>query len=123
MEKILIVGCQKTMNEICIACSRCTVACNRKEGEFARYKDSDVQLLGILSCGGCPGAAASVRLTQFKLWNAPMKELPTKVHIGNCLANLCPNRSTLLPMIQSLVGVEVIVGTHPYGSADLFKPS
>jgi predicted metal-binding protein len=122
MEKILIIGCKRTMNDVCIACSRCTVAFNRKDGEFARYKGDDAQLLGILNCGDCPGTAAGVRLMQFKFWNAPMGELPTKIHLGNCLANNCPHRGTLLPMIEKLTGVEVIAGTHPYGATDIFKP-
>ena len=122
MEKILVIGCKRAMNDFCIACSRCTVAFNRKDGEFARYKGDDAQLLGILNCGDCPGTAAGIRLTQFKLWNAPMGELPTKIHLGNCLANNCPYRDTLRPMIEKLTGVEVIAGTHPYKSKDIFKP-
>jgi predicted metal-binding protein len=47
MEKILIMGCKHTMNDVCIGCSRCTVAFNRKDGEFARYKDDGAQLEGF----------------------------------------------------------------------------
>ena len=57
MEKILIVGCKLAMDDVCIACSRCMVGFNRKEGEFSRYKDQDVQLMGMMNCGDCPGAA------------------------------------------------------------------
>jgi predicted metal-binding protein len=56
---------------------------------------------GFLNSGGCPGTAAGIRLIQFKLWNAPMGELPTKIHLGNCLANNCPYRDTLRPMIEN----------------------
>lgn len=35
MEKVLIVGCKRTMYSACVACSRCMVAFNRKDGEFA----------------------------------------------------------------------------------------
>jgi predicted metal-binding protein len=122
MEKILVIGCKHTMNDICIGCTRCTVAFNRKDGEFARYKGDDAQFLGILNCGGCPGIAAGTRLIQFKLWNAPMGELPTKIHLGHCLVSNCPHRDTLRPMIEKLTGVEVIAGTHPYKSANIFQP-
>jgi hypothetical protein len=47
MKKILVIGCKKTMNYICIGCSNCTMTFNRKEGEFARYKGDDAQFLGI----------------------------------------------------------------------------
>jgi predicted metal-binding protein len=39
MEKILIVGCKKAMDDVCIGCSRCLVGFNRKEGEFSRYRN------------------------------------------------------------------------------------
>ena len=69
MEKILIIGCRNTMDDVCIGCSRCLVAFNRREGQFARYKDQEAELLGILNCGGCPGASIVQRLAQVKLWN------------------------------------------------------
>jgi len=49
-------------------------------------------------------------------------ELPTKIHLGNCPANNCPYRDTIRPMVERLTGVEVIEGTHPYKSAEIFKP-
>jgi len=55
MEKVLIVGCKRAMDDVCIACSRCMVGFNRKEGEFARYKDQDAEVIGLLGCGDCPG--------------------------------------------------------------------
>ncbi|MCP4694869.1 MAG: CGGC domain-containing protein [Desulfobacterales bacterium] len=48
MEKVLIVGCKKTMDNVCIACSRCMVAFNRNAGEFERYKEQDAELIGII---------------------------------------------------------------------------
>jgi hypothetical protein len=35
MEKIVVVGCKRAMDDGCIGCSRCMVAFNRKEGEDA----------------------------------------------------------------------------------------
>jgi predicted metal-binding protein len=65
--------------------------------------------------------AVGIRLTQFKLWNAPMGEMPTKIHFGNCLATNCPYRESLCPIVERLAGVEVVVGTYPYNSTDIFK--
>ncbi len=44
-EKILVIGYKKAMNDICIGCIRCTVAFNRKDGEFALYKGDDAHFL------------------------------------------------------------------------------
>lgn len=119
MEKVLIVGCKRTMDVYCVACSRCLVGFNRKEGEFSRYKGQEAELIGILGCGDCPGAAIVQRLAQFNLWNKPMEEKVTKVYIGPCLG-LCPYRDKLVATIEAKSGVEVIEGTHPYIPANIF---
>lgn len=122
MEKILIVGCQKTMNEICVGCSRCLVAFNRREGAFELYEDTDAQLIGLLSCGGCPGQGIVMRLAQMKLWNAPVQEMPTTLHVAPCLGNHCPYAKTIIDKIKTVAGVRVIEGAHPYNPMDIFKP-
>jgi len=122
MEKILIIGCKLTMDDVCIGCSRCLVGFNRRVGAFAAYAGQDAQLLGLLGCGGCPGAAIVPRLAQMKLWNAPMQETPSKVHIAPCIADHCPYKDTIIAKIKAKSGVEVIEGAHPFLPVDVFKP-
>ena len=69
MEKILIVGCKRAMDDVCIGCSRCLVGFNRREGDFARYKDQDAEVMGLLNCGDCPGA------TIVSFDNSPVREI------------------------------------------------
>ncbi|MBU1155022.1 MAG: CGGC domain-containing protein [Proteobacteria bacterium] len=120
MEKILIVGCKKAMDDVCIGCSRCLVGFNRRGGEFARYPQGEAEVMGLLSCGDCPGAAIVTRLAQVKLWNAPMEEKPTKIHIGPCLSDHCPHADTIITKIKAKSGIEVIEGTHHYFPEDIF---
>lgn len=122
MEKILIIGCKSVMDDICIGCTRCQVAFNRRVGEFARYEGEEVQLLGVLGCGGCPGMGIVPRMAQFKLWNAPMKEIPTKVHVAPCVTQHCPHAETLLKKIHAKAGVPVIEGTHPFLPENIYAP-
>jgi predicted metal-binding protein len=119
MEKILIVGCKKAMDDVCIGCSRCLVGFNRREGAFAPYGE-DAQVLGLLNCGDCPGATIVTRLAQVKLWNAPLGEKPTKIHLGPCITDHCPHKETLAGKIKAKAGIEVIEGTHPYLPSDIF---
>lgn len=119
MEKILIIGCKKTMDDVCIGCSRCMVAFNRRVGLFDRY-DEDAELMGLLNCGDCPGASVVTRLAQVKLWNTPLEEKPTKVHVAPCIADHCPHYDDLVTKIKAKAGVEVIEGTHPYMPSDVF---
>ncbi|WP_319467800.1 CGGC domain-containing protein [uncultured Pseudodesulfovibrio sp.] len=120
MEKILIVGCKNTMDDVCIGCSRCMVAFNRREGAFERYKDVDAELIGILNCGGCPGVSIITRLIQVKLWNTPLNEQPTKIHIGPCLADHCQYYDDVVTKIQVKAGIEVVEGTHSYMPPKVF---
>ena len=120
MEKVLIIGCKRSMDDVCIGCSRCLVAFNRRAGEFARYQDTEVELIGLLNCGDCPGAGIVPRLAQVKLWNAPMDEKVTAVHIAPCILDHCPYADTLVGKIKAKSGVEVIEGTHPYIPQDVF---
>lgn len=120
MERILIVGCKNTMDDVCIGCSRCLVGFNNRVGEFERYADTDAEIIGILNCGGCPGPSIVMRLAQLKLWNTPMDIKPTKIHIGPCLAMHCPYKDTIIAKIKAKSGVEVIEGTHPYLPENIF---
>lgn len=120
MEKILIVGCKKAMDNVCIACSRCMVGFNKRAGEFERYNADDAELIGILNCGDCPGATIVTRLAQMNLWNKPMAETVTKIHVGPCIMDHCPHKDTILAKIKAKAGVEVIEGTHPYKPDNIF---
>ncbi|MFH1303966.1 MAG: CGGC domain-containing protein [Planctomycetota bacterium] len=120
MEKLLIVGCKQVMNDVCIGCSRCLVGFNRKVGEFERYQDQDVELIGLLNCGDCPGAGIVPRLAQFKLWNVILEEKPTKVHIAPCIKDHCPYSEVLITKIKETAGVDVALGTHPFQPQNVF---
>ena len=119
MEKILIVGCSNLIDDICIACSRCMVGFNRRNGEFDRY-DKNAELLGILGCGGCPGTGIVTRLAQLAAWNFQNKEQPTKLHIAPCIVEHCVEKETLIKKIKAKTGIEVIEGTHLYKPDNLF---
>lgn len=108
------------MDDLCIACSRCMVGFNRKEGEFIRYKDTDTELIGILNCGDCPGASIVTRLAQLNLWNMQMNERPTKIHVAPCIIDHCPYKDILLNKIKAKSGIEVIEETHPYKPENIF---
>ncbi|MCL5991981.1 MAG: CGGC domain-containing protein [Bacteroidetes bacterium] len=120
MEKILIFGCKKAMNDACIACSRCLVGFNRREGEFSQYREKEVELIGLLNCGDCPGAIVVTRLAQFSLWNKQMNEKPTKIHVAPCVIDHCPYKEIIINKIKSKSGIEVIEGTHPYMPQNIF---
>ena len=99
------------------------VGLNRKEGEFSRYEGQDIELIGLLNCGDCPGATIVTRLAQVNLWNKPMNEQVTKIHIGPCITDHCPHKDVIINKIKAKAGVEVIEGTHPYKPENIFAPA
>jgi predicted metal-binding protein len=121
MEKILIIACKRMMDDYCIACSRCMVAFNRREGQFTEYKDKDAELIGILGCGDCPGGSIVPRLVGVNLWNKPLNEKVTKVHVGTCIMRGCPYKDTIIRQIKDTAGVEVIEGGHAYVPNNIFS--
>ncbi len=60
------------------------------------------------------------RLAQAKLWNAPLNERPTAVHVAPCILDHCPHSQTLLAKIKAKAGIPVVEGTHPYLPANIF---
>ena len=120
MEKILIVGCKRAMDDVCIGCSRCLVAFNRREGFFELYEDTEAEIVGMLNCGDCPGATIVTRLAQVNLWNKPMDEKITAVHISPCIIDHCPYQETIIKKIKAKAGVRVIEGTHTYKPENIF---
>ena len=108
------------MDDICVGCSRCLVGFNRREGDFTAYKEKDAEVIGLLNCGDCPGATVVTRLAQLNLWNKPMGETVTKIHLGPCITDHCPYKKVILKKIKAKAGVEVIEGAHPYKPNDIF---
>ena len=108
------------MDDVCIGCSRCLVAFNRRKGTFEIYEGVDAEIVGMVGCGGCPAPAIVTRLMQVKLWNAPMNEKPTVIHIAPCVAEQCPHKAGIIKKITDKAGIRDIEGTHPYVPADIF---
>jgi len=119
MEKLLIVGCERMMDRLCVGCSRCIVAVNRYEGEFSRYREQGAELMGLTSCGSCPGTTLVPRLALMTLWNSPLGEEPTRIHLAPCLVN-CPHSESIIDKMKERCGIEIIPGTHPYRIEKVF---
>jgi predicted metal-binding protein len=120
VERLLIIGCKRAMDDVCIGCSRCMVGFNQRQGEFSRYIDQDAEIIGLLNCGDCPGAGIVTRLAQVDLWNKPLDVKPTKIHIGPCIVDHCPYKETIINKVRAKAGIEVIEGTHPYKPDNIF---
>ena len=123
MKKIVIVKCNMISNQnLCPGDAKCLVALLRKEGEFARYKDEEAHIIGIMDCGGCEGNKNRVipSLALLKLQLEALKEKPDVIHVGTCIAKFCKRKDDLIAAIKEKAGIEVVEGTHSYAPPKLF---
>ena len=107
---------------LCPGDAKCLVAFNRREGEFARYKDEPAELVGIVECGGCEGNKNRVLcpLMILKLQLGALKEKVDVIHIGTCIMKFCKRKEDLISAIKEKAGVEVVEGTHSYAPPSIF---
>ncbi|MCD6320332.1 MAG: CGGC domain-containing protein [Candidatus Desulfofervidaceae bacterium] len=119
MKKILVVACDNIRDKHCIACLKCFKALARREGEFARYKDEEVQVVGWTTCGGCPGMVIPRVLLTKELSELYGNEFDV-IHLGTCMVkatsicNCSINLEELKQKLENLFGKEVVIGTHNY---------
>mgnify|MGYP005843557077 CR=1 FL=1 len=123
MKKIAILACDNIRKKnLCPGDVRCLVAANRNEGEFERYKDEGVAVLGIIDCGECEGnkSRAVLSLAVLKGPLALLNEKLDAIHIGTCMMNFCPRKDDLLKVIKERAGIEIVEGTHKYMPPTIF---
>jgi predicted metal-binding protein len=111
MERFVLLGCKNNMDTACIGCSPCLAALNKRGGGFTPYNNTDVELVGMVSCGGCPGTAAIPRLYSLALWTSQF-EKPTKIYLGPCIIKSCPYGEKLIDKVRAMAGIEVVNGSH-----------
>jgi predicted metal-binding protein len=120
--RIAIIGCEKIrQRDLCsIGDAKCLVALMKKEGEFSRYKDKDVSIVGIIGCGGCHGERAPAGLGVLKLHLSALDQTVDTVYLGTCITKLCRHKEELINLVKEKAGVEVIEGTHNYVAPKVF---
>ncbi len=116
MVKAIILSCDNIKDRICIGCERCLTAARERKGEFEKF--DKVEIVGIVSCGGCPGYIIP-RLKLFNKWIDGFDDydvifigkcIKTAVETGNCPLNL----DKVVENIKKIIGKDVIIGTHPW---------
>jgi len=105
--KIGIIICNRYRT---CAGGKCLRAMRNKEGAFAQYVDSDVELVGYTTCDGCPGGNVEYTGEEMVENGAQVIHLATGLLVGY---PPCPYIHTFKTFLEERYGVKVIVGTHP----------
>jgi predicted metal-binding protein len=119
MANVAILYCKRIQDHSCIACAKCHKGMAEFNGEFARYKDDEIHLVGMTDCGDCPG----LTFPRVKLLNEVTTGLGRPfdvIHLGTCMKLAmetaeCPiDFDDLKPVLENKFGCEVVLGTHAY---------
>jgi predicted metal-binding protein len=108
MVKIGIIICER--NKTCTG-NKCFMAIKEREGAFSQYpEDEPIDVVGFISCGGCPGERLEYSPADMKKYGAEVIHLATGYLAGY---PACPYIKDHIEYIETVVGLLSVVGTHP----------
>jgi predicted metal-binding protein len=89
---------------------KCFRAAARKEGAFSVYGNSEVEIVGYTTCGGCPGGNIEYAPEEMIKNGAEYIHLATGFLVGY---PPCPYIDHFKDFISEKYGVKIVAGTHP----------
>jgi predicted metal-binding protein len=89
---------------------KCLRAMRNREGAFAQYAGSEVELVGYTTCGGCPGGNVEYTGEEMLKNGVQVIHLATGLLVGY---PPCPRIRTFKAYLEERYGVKVVLGTHP----------
>jgi predicted metal-binding protein len=108
MVKIGVMICDR--NRKCTG-NKCFKSILERDGVFSEYpEDEPIEVVGWMACGGCPGERLEFAPADMKKFGAEV------IYLASCyLAGypVCPYIRDHKTYIENVVGLPVVVGTHP----------
>lgn len=110
MKKIGIIRCQQT-EDMCPGTTDFKVA---SQGKLAFEKTGPVEIVGFVSCGGCPGKRAVTRAKQMIDRGADAIVFASCISNGNPISFPCPHYTLMKDSVIKAVGpgIEIMEYTH-----------
>jgi predicted metal-binding protein len=123
MEKIKlgILTCSNTTKVLDCPVGACLKDMYERKGAFEEYKNQDIELVGIISCNGCPTVVGEAiilpKIESLIHYGA------THVHLSYCMMVLCPFIRKYIKIIRdNFPKINLILGTHePHQTDDKFR--
>jgi predicted metal-binding protein len=112
MARIGILTCANATQDLGCSSVVCLADLRKRQGAFAAYPaDQPLELIGIMSCPGCPTLSGFDKflqrlrgLTEFRL---------DAIHFANCIKYLCPFKEKYSSLLrETYPNIAVILGTH-----------
>lgn len=89
---------------------KCFRALRERTGAFEAYADTEVEIVGFTTCGGCPGGNIEYAPDEMKKSGAQVIHLATGFLVGY---PPCPFLEQFLELVPVKFGLKVVAGTHP----------
>jgi predicted metal-binding protein len=119
-KKIAILACKNIKGISCVGgCLKCFKGIAERAGEYKRWEDFDVEVIGMDDCGGCPGVIIPKMKLMVEMGKLYERDIDA-IHLGTCIMTAvntaqCPlDIVELKKTIEEKFKKEVIFGTHPY---------
>lgn len=107
MKKVGFIRCQQT-EDLCPG-TKDFVAAMEGTGVFEELNIGACQVVGFVSCGGCPGKRAVMRAQMLVDRGAECIVLASCITRGNPIGFPCPNKGFMLKAIRNKIGEAVPV--------------
>lgn len=109
MKKVGIIRCQQT-EDLCPGTTDFVTAAKGK-GSFEAF--GECQIVGFVSCGGCPGKRAVARAKMLVDRGAEAVALASCIGKGSPIGFPCPNREQMVQAIRAKIGdIPLLEYTH-----------
>jgi len=115
--KIGILTCSSTTKVLDCPGSACLKDMYDRKGAFAEYRDQDIELVGIISCNGCPTLGGEEIILP-KI-DALAHYGADRIHLTYCMMVLCPFVKKYIKVIkEKYQSLNLVEGTHESHQTD-----
>lgn len=110
--RIGILTCSNATHELGCSSVSCLADLRKRKGAFAQHPAEErLDLIGIISCPGCPTVLGPDKLL---LRIKALAEFNVHaIHLSNCIIALCPFKDKYLEALKSTYPeINIVAGTH-----------
>lgn len=121
MARIGIITCSNCTRDLDCASVVCLADMRKRKGFFKDYPpDEKLELIGIISCAGCPTVNAPQKI--LRRVRSIAESRVDAIHFSYCMTALCPFREKYARVIQEAYPeIKLVMGTHTPREPGLFQ--
>jgi predicted metal-binding protein len=115
--KLGILTCSNTTKVLDCPVGACLKDMYERKGAFEEYESQEIELVGIISCNGCPTITGEeIILPKIK---SMIHYGATHIHLSYCMTAVCPFVKKYFKVIRdNFPDINVILGTHESHQTD-----